>query len=194
MSHATPGGVLALLGIDFIERPNRLAFRCPFHDDRDPSAGFYLDTALAFCFSCSYTLDVTSFYARHKEISRQEAERELTRRFGGLQPKREVDRVRIAKERRKGEARLKEIRATSTRETHAYLGEQLDRILLFFERGHLDEKILDTELIAWYNDIEETHARTDPRRTPRAHPDGRLTQGVGEIPGDGSQDGAVDLD
>lgn len=168
MSEATPQAVLALCGIDYIERPNRLSFSCPFHHDTDPSAGFYLDTGLAHCFSCSYTMDVTSFYAKYRDIPYKEAERELTRRFGGAPKRREIDRTRIERERARGEALLATVRPILDRKQHSFLGEQLDRILLFFERGHLSATELDTEMRLWYNDVEETHAGPNTRRTPRA--------------------------
>jgi len=156
---------------------------------------FYLDTALAFCFSCSYTLDVTGFYAKHREIPRQEAERELTKLFGGVEPQRQVDRVSMARYRVRGESLLKELRHPKLDlQIHAWLGEQLDRLLLFFERGHLDETGLDNGLGLWYNKVQEATRGLDPRRTPTANPDAGIPKRVGEIPQPGPEEGGVDLD
>jgi hypothetical protein len=39
---------LALLQIPFFEKGIRIAMCGPFHDDRDPSAAFYLDTRVSW--------------------------------------------------------------------------------------------------------------------------------------------------
>jgi len=150
----TPNQLLDLLGIDFIYRPNRLAFHCPFHHDINPSAGFYEDSGLAHCFSCEYTLDMPAFYAKYKEMTRGEAERELEKEFGEEKSRRVIDRIKIAQTRNKAEQELVGARCLG-RKKHALLGEVLDRILLDYERGKLDDERLDNLMEKWYNKVRE---------------------------------------
>jgi len=194
MKGLSPETLLALLGVDYNEKTNRLSMLCPWHDDTDPSSGFYLDTQRFFCFSCELTLDLVGFYAKFKEVPRADAERELTKEFGGIPAKRVVDRVALARRQAKAEAQLLALRGAASRKHHAFLGEQLDRALLFFERGHLSEEELDKVLRIWYNKVKEACDGTDPRRTPGIGLDGGLTQGVGDLSRTDSGAGVVDLD
>jgi len=190
----SPESLLDLLGVDYAEKTNRLSMLCPWHDDTDPSSGIYLDTERFFCFSCELTLDLVGFYARFKEVPRADAERELTKEFGGLPEKRVVDRVALARRQAKGETQLLALRGAVPMIQHAFLGEQLDRALLFFERGHLSEEELDNVLLIWYNKVKEACNGTDPRGTPGIGLDGGLTQRVGDVSRTDSGAGLVDLD
>jgi len=189
-----PESLLNLLGIDYAEKTNRLSMLCPWHDDTDPSSGFYLDTQRFFCFSCELTLDMPGFYAKMKEIPRQDAQRELEKEFGSLPERKKVDRVALARRLSKGNIALAVLKSEVPRRHHAYLAEQLDRAMLFFERGHLDEEKLDNTLLIWYNKVEEVSNGLNPRRTPGIGLDAGLTERVGHLSGSVSGAGDVDLD
>ena len=194
MKGLTPETLLDLLGVNYAEKTNRLSMLCPWHDDTDPSAGFYLDTQRFFCFSCELTLNMVGFYARFKEIPYPDSERELEKEFGIIPAGRVVDRVALARRQAKSETRLLAARGAIGREQHAYLGEQLDRALLFFERGRLNEEELDKVLEIWYNKVKEGCNGSDPRRTPGIGLDGGLTEGVGNLSGPDFRGSDVDLD
>lgn len=150
----TPGVILDLLGVDYIERPNRLAFCCPHHHDTDPSAGFYLDTELAHCFSCDYTLDVVGFYAKYKDLDRSRAERDLEKEFGTLPKRRFIDYMSLARARAKAERRLEKLRPKGLK-IHAQYGELLDKVLLAYERGQIEKLKFDKALKIWYNKVDQ---------------------------------------
>lgn len=190
----TPESLLNLLGVEYAEKTNRLSMLCPWHDDTDPSSGFYLDTQRFFCFSCELTLDLVGFYSKFKEVPRQDAQRELEKEFGDLPVARKVDWVYLARRRAACERVLRGALDTVPRPQHGFLGEQLDRALLFFERGRLSGEELDNVLSIWYNKVEEAVHGSDPRRAPGIGLDGGLTQGVGHLSGFDSGGSAVDLD
>jgi len=194
VNRLSPETLLNLLGVEYAEKTNRLSMLCPWHDDTDPSSGFYLDTQRFFCFSCELTLDLVGFYAKYKEVPRQDAQRELEKEFGDLPEQRQVDRVYLARRQAPCERVLRGAIDTVPRAQHAYLGEQLDRALLYFERGHLDEKELDNVLSIWYNKVKEAVNGSDPRRAPGIGLDGGLTTRVGHVSGIDSGGSAVDLD
>ena len=110
---ATPRQVLSITGTEYLERNNRLMFCCPFHDDTDPSAGFYEDTELAHCFSCGYTLDPVAFYAAFNhglesyKPHYQEAERDLEIKFGERKvPNAQINKTKNILERGRAEKEL----------------------------------------------------------------------------------------
>jgi len=189
-----PETLLNLLGVEYTEKTNRLSMLCPWHDDTDPSAGFYLDTQRFFCFSCELTLDMAGFYARFKEVPYHDALRELEKEFGDLPKVRKVDWVYMARRKAPCERVLRGAIDTVPRAQHGYLGEQLDRALLFFERGHLDKEELDNVLSIWYNKVQEAVNGSDPRRAPGIGLDGGLTSRVGNVSGPDSGGSAVDMD
>ena len=154
----TPEKVLELVGIDFIERPNRLAVCCPFHHDTDPSAGFYLDTELFHCFACGITDDVVRFYGRLRDLNYREAREELEKEFGEYKPKERPSPTVLRRERRRGEEALRGIRHLPM-ERHAKFGEALDTILLRFERGAIGQGELDAILEKWYNKVSAEESR-----------------------------------
>jgi len=193
MKNLSPETLLDLLGVEYVEKTNRLSMLCPWHDDTDPSSGFYLDTKRFFCFSCELTLNMVGFYARFKEVPYPDAERELEKEFGILPADRVVDRVAIARRQSKAEGQLETARGAIGRADHAYLGEQLDRALLFFERGHLSEEELDNCLGIWYNKVKEAVNGHDPRRAPGIGLDGGLTERMGHLFGSDAGAGDVDL-
>lgn len=130
METSQPEQVLQRLGLPYQSRGNRLQTCCPFHDDRDPSAGFYLDTKLFHCYACELTLDVQGFYAKVKGISRAKAMADL-----GIEDVRHaVFGTEIACLRLEGECVLK-TRTDLPRKTHAAMGEKLDKLILVAERG-----------------------------------------------------------
>lgn len=191
----TPAGLLNSLGIGYSERTNRLAICCPFHHDTDPSSGFYLDTQLFHCFACELTLDMIGFYQRVKEIeTRREAQREFEGAFGGSTKRLRGDIVREARERRVGEERLVELRSVLNMESHAFLGESLDRILMEYSRGHLSGQKLDIQLNLWYSTCKEAENGLDPRRASGVGSDGRQQEGLADLFGVGSEDGLIDMD
>lgn len=187
--------VLDMVGIEFYERPNRFAMCCPFHDDRDPSSGFYLDTGLFHCFADDITVDVVGFYARFKEIPISEAERELSLAFGEPPQRIRVDPIELARARARGESTLKEVSSLLPMRDHAYLGEQLDRTLLFFERGYLDKEKLDKCLEIWYNSVlEARNAGTLKARTPILSFDARVPERMGRVSEPDGEGCQIDLD
>jgi DNA primase len=146
-----PQQILKLLGIDYLEKSNRLAFCCPFHNDTDPSAAAYLDTQLFHCFACAYTLDGIRFYAKHQGTSHATAEAELLSRSGSVP--RATDRRgkhEAARRRPQGEAELARRKETGfSHEEHAKAGEALDRILHALENGRITPQQADTQLEEW---------------------------------------------
>lgn len=72
---------LKITGTYFIRKSARLSFRCPFHNDTDPSAAFYDSSQKAHCFSCKYILTPIEFYARHEQMSREKARAILGRTY-----------------------------------------------------------------------------------------------------------------
>ena len=194
MKILNPESLLTLLGVDYSEKTNRLSMLCPWHDDTDPSSGIYLDTQKFFCFSCEILLDLIGFYAKYKEIPRADAERELEKEFGILPKGWKVDRVALARRLAQGDHLLADTKSGLPLQQHAYLAEQLDRALMFFERGRLDEGELDKVLEIWYNKVEEALNGVDPRRTPGIGLDAGLTKGMGQIPGPNGDGGYLDLE
>ena len=153
---AHPAGILDLLGVDYIERPNRLAMCCPWHHDTDPSSGFYLDSELWFCFACELTLTMSGFYAKMRDVSEQEALEELEKVFSVVPERKKLNRPLLARVRYKGEGLLKEVRNDFDRRLHAYFGEQLDRLLLLVEKGRISEEDVDKHLEIWYNKVNRS--------------------------------------
>lgn len=156
MSKVSPEAILKKLRIEYFERSGRLAFCCPFHDDNDPSAGFYVDTELAHCFSCEYTLDPIQFYAKYQGIKRNEAIRDLEKDFGPIEERRKfIDRNLMALIRARSERRLKHLKGKLDMNVHATLGETLDRILLAYEREQIAADKLQVAMDRWDERIKD---------------------------------------
>ena len=117
-----PEQLLQMLGLDYSPKTNRLSMLCPWHDDTDPSSGFYLDTEKFFCFSCEISYSMVEFYGRFKEIPFNEAQRQLEKEFGEIPPPRKVDRISIARALSIGNEHLKGTRGVLERDVHAFLG------------------------------------------------------------------------
>ena len=195
---ATPRQVLDLLGIEYFERNNRLMMLCPFHDDTDPSSGFYEDTELWHCFACSFTFDPTKFYAQYQGIPYNQAEADLERRFGERRvATAQVNRTKNLVERAKAEKVLAPLKEKLSAQQFCPIGERLDKALLRHIRGaHTDEE-LDTNLEMWYNIVQEAingPEHFDPNGASGASLDARLEERVAEFPGAGRSFGEVDLD
>jgi len=150
----TPEALLNLMGLSYIERPNRLSLCCPFHHDTDPSSGFYLDTRLFHCFACELTIDMAGFYAKYNEISWGAGRQALEREFGTIPKARKIDRVKLARHLAKAEKKLAARDRLGLERRH-YLGELLDKISLAYQRGQIDESKLDKAIGGWYNRLEE---------------------------------------
>ena len=61
--------LLKSYGIENIKhRHHYIQCNCPFHDDKSPSAAFYLDKNLFICFTCRTTVDVYGFIALMENI------------------------------------------------------------------------------------------------------------------------------
>lgn len=144
----SPRELLDLLGIEYWERTNRLSFRCIWHHDIDPSAAFYLDTELAHCFSCSYTLDMVAFYAKYQGQRYFDAKQALERQFGEQRPKQRPDEILISKRRSAGEKLLKDLRHLDRKE-HATHGERLDKVIVAYERGQIDQETFERAYEGW---------------------------------------------
>jgi hypothetical protein len=188
-----PEQILKLLGIEYFPKASRLAFCCPIHDDRDPSAGFYLTTSLAHCFSCDYTLPPHLFYAKVKNVNDgvpwKDSLRDLEKIFGvELQEESgRGDRHTITKLRNQAEAVLRTARHLP-RQDHAAMAETFDRTLLAYERGGIDKLKLDTALEIWYNRVREAkNVGSYRHRLPEVGPHGRVQESPGDISGPGPE-------
>jgi len=151
----TPVDLLNLMGLDFIERPNRLSLCCPFHHDTDPSSGFYLDTELFHCFACELTIDMTRFYAKYNEISWQAARQNLERTFGEIPRPKRIDRIKLLRHTTAAERLLVSYRERLGMQRFHHMGELLDKIKLAYQRDQIDESKLDLAMVGWYNRLEE---------------------------------------
>lgn len=184
----SPEAVLKLLGIEIFERSGRYMFCCPLHDDNDPSAGFYKDTELAFCYSCEYTYDPVQFYAACNEMRRAEAVRTLSKDFFIPEaPKQRYDPMLYAVEKARCESLLEEAKTLPMKE-HAKLCEMVDKIFLAYERGQLDDLGLDKLLPMWYNKVGgNPHAGPELRRMAETRADARLEEGRRNVSRDGAE-------
>lgn len=190
----TPKMLLDQLGLDYIERPNRLSMRCPFHHDTHPSAAFYDSTQLFYCYACQIALDMVSFYARLKEVPRNEAALEVERLFGSVPERRQVDSVLLLRTRTRAEKLLGEHRELGILK-HASLGELLDKIVYAFERGQVNEDQLDRAVRKWYSKVEEvTNAGPQCPGTPETGADVRVEEGLAGLFGLDGQGGSPALD
>lgn len=150
MKEVSPEELLDLLRIEYFEKSGRVSFCCCFHDDTNPSAGFYKDTGLAHCFSCEYTLDVIQFYAKFHEISRSAAIRDLEKQFGPLvERKVYLNKNLMHLIRARGEKTIASLKGKIPREVHAKTAETLDRILVAYERKQIDESLLQEAIDKW---------------------------------------------
>jgi DNA primase len=125
-----PAKLLDLLGIDFVDKGSRLQLRCPLHDDKTPSAAFYPESGLFRCFAEELTLDALGFYARVKELTREQAERVFKERFGWEpEPPPVHDELGAQSGLAKLEDALKAARPRLTRVEFAQAGEKLDKLM-----------------------------------------------------------------
>lgn len=150
----TPKQLLDRLGLQYREMSNRLLLVCPFHPDRNPSSNFYYSSGLFFCFACELTLDVVSFYAKFKQLSRAKAEFELILTHGGVAEERRADPIDLARVRHWGESLLVGKRGRVDRKCHASLGEQLDKILYCYGRKLLTEEQFGIAVRKWQIRVE----------------------------------------
>lgn len=138
MGNLNPKSLLEHLGIAYDDRPNRLRLCCPFHDDRNPSAGFYEDSEKFFCYTCSLSLDLVGFYAKHQGVSRSKAETELEKVFGDL-PKLEIEdrKERINRIRSRTDRVLDGLKKLGLREC-VKREEALELVVWQYERGKIN--------------------------------------------------------
>ena len=139
-------------GIDYVEKTGRLSILCPFHDDTDPSSGFYLDTELFHCFACGLTLPPDRFYARLREISIEEARKTTDRIWPENKRTVEADPTIVLRMRTKGERLLQTQRGLGFRE-HAVIAEQLDKLIMSYERGIYSLDKTQQEIEQWERNI-----------------------------------------
>ena len=136
MRTLTPERLLEELGIPFLEKSNRLQMLCPWHEDTDPSSGFYLDSERWYCFSCELLLDTVAFYAKYMDVSRDEASRDLRKRYLIPMKKTLVNKALIHRIRQDGERDLRTWRADGMNWLeHARKAEALDRLIWQMEQG-----------------------------------------------------------
>lgn len=76
--------LLAFYNIEGILRGPEFAFKCPFHNDRDPSANFNIDTSLWTCFRCKIGGNSIDFVSQLEDWDYQRAEMWLRNRYGGF--------------------------------------------------------------------------------------------------------------
>lgn len=210
MAEFGPRECLDMLGIPFQEKSGRLAFCCPDpmkrgHYDRDPSAGFYTSTGLAYCFSCQYTMPPTLFYARATDQPLRDAERDIEKRYGPQEEKKACNRELVKMVMAKGATALATLKHLPRRE-HAFLAEALDWVVQSYERLKIDEEALDKALGIWYIRVRESSSeKSDTAGIPEIGTHARLEERLRDILGAGSQgvgqavagplpDDTVDLD
>ena len=75
---------VASAGVELSPSGRRLAGRCPFHRDRDPSFVVYPETASWFCYGCHAGGDVIDFVARIRGTSFRETAALLSRGLPAL--------------------------------------------------------------------------------------------------------------
>lgn len=144
----SPKELLTRLRIPFVEKGGRLSLRCPLHDDRTPSASFYLDSGRFYCFTENLSMDMVGFYARLREVSRKEAAETL-----GLEEKERprLSSLLLEKTRRAAERSLE----GKDWATKVQGWESLDRILWTYEREGKPNEWLFGEMRKWYGEGEE---------------------------------------
>jgi len=149
----TPAQLLVQLGLSYREKSNRLEMLCPFHDDTNPSAGFYLDTHKFFCYTCTLSLDMTGFYAKHKGITREEALRVVQEK-----ERKPLDRMALA--RAKSELDFKRIASGLNFGEHMKVAEWITLVMYGYEHGRLTLQEFNTvveEMLGedWSVDIKD---------------------------------------
>lgn len=150
MTELSPRDLLDHLGLDYSERTNRLSMRCCFHDDRTPSSGFYLDSNLFSCFTCSITLSMSAFYAKFKEITLDEAREELRRIFGKeVKETPRIDRKKLIPTKGYLERKLQEQRGVLSRRDFAEMGDLIDKITWALETGRMAEEQIEGAVRKW---------------------------------------------
>jgi len=168
---------------------------CPFHDDRNPSSGFYLDTEKFFCFSCELSLDLVGFYAKLKEITRSQAARDLD-----LDPdpvikynKSVADTTRLRAERELAQ------RKVIGRRMHASFAERMDNILWMYMNNKFTDDTFHAAMARWYKDLEETcesNTKLGPvkERSTGDRTDGGVKESTGNLPQSGLKSPGSDLE
>lgn len=129
--------------------------RCPFHDDKNPSSGFYTDTELFHCFACGFTIPPDVFYAKLREVSKAEARKMTDQFWESKAPQIPKDQTAILRIRREGELLLTNERARGYK-AHAALAEGLDKVIFQYERGLVDLHTFQGEYAAWKQQLEAT--------------------------------------
>lgn len=66
-------GILQEHGVDYDDQGSRLMVCCPFHPDRNPSAGIWAHSGYFRCFACGVTVDFAGYLVRALGVSRLEA-------------------------------------------------------------------------------------------------------------------------
>jgi len=150
----SPRELLVRVGIPHQEKSNRLQLLCPFHDDTNPSAGFYLDTERFYCFTCDLSLDVIGFYAKFHGIPVRQARGQLVP--GQLEessPRRSMEWVQ--RKRSVIEQILKELKEVAGSQEFAILSEQVDQMMDQVVEGSLGQDEGESMLEGWYRMVEE---------------------------------------
>jgi len=146
----TPAKLLGMVGIEHQEKSNRLQLLCPFHDDTNPSAGFYLDTERFYCFTCDLSLDLVGFYAKLKGILPSVARNELEKTTGVRLKRKNVSPEYVRFQRVATDKILVSLKDRFTCKEFGILEEQLDQILDQIGKGELDEETGDALVQDWY--------------------------------------------
>jgi len=76
--------LLSYYNIEGIIRGSEFAFRCPFHNDRDPSANFNIHNSLWTCFRCKIGGNSIDFVSLIESWEYKQAELWLRNRYGGF--------------------------------------------------------------------------------------------------------------
>lgn len=143
-------------GLKYRDKGSRLEMLCPFHDDHSPSAAVYKDTQKFWCFTCELLLSIDQFYAKLAGESDTRSTQIVEQRYGAILPDKTKERkVETRKMRIGAERMLRNTRGGLDVVAHGRLGEQLDRIMWFYEQGLSDKEQRDSWMKLWFQGLQE---------------------------------------
>ena len=76
--------LFAYYNVEIVLRGEEAQFKCPFHNDRDPSASVNVITGLWWCYRCKIGGSPTDFVSRSEDWELSYADKWLRKRYGGF--------------------------------------------------------------------------------------------------------------
>src|SRR5574337_277148 len=76
--------LMAFFNIDLVIRGEEAQYRCPFHQDRDPSSSINLITSQWTCYRCKIGGNAMAFVSRLKDWDYKKADLWIRERYGGF--------------------------------------------------------------------------------------------------------------